>query len=67
PVGELNIKYFNEKIKILNNIKNDNFIFSTYSLINKKSLNDFEIPTIFYQKNFLSRPLRVIFLVAVRD
>ena len=52
PVGELNIKYFNEKIKILNNIKNDNFIFSTYSLINKKSLNDFEIPTIFLSEKF---------------
>ena len=52
PVGELNINYFNEKIKTLNNIKNENFIFSTYSLINKKSLNDLEIPTVFSSEKF---------------
>jgi len=52
PESELNINYFNENIEKLKNIKNDNFIFSTYSLIDKKSLNDLEIPTVFSSEKF---------------
>lgn len=52
PEGESSINRFNDNIKNLKIIKDDNFIFSTYSLINKEFLNDFEIPTVFLSEKF---------------